>query len=165
MHWHLIHTKPRQERVALQNFEQQGVPCYLPLRATEKLSGGALAQGLEPLFPRYLFIELDDEQPVVSWSSVRSTRGVNRLVCFGPRPAIVDPTLVEQLRAFEPARRNAPVPLFGAGKRIRIVQGPFSGLEAVYQMTDGERRAMVLIEILSRPVQLAVPVSALRNIG
>ena len=37
MHWYLIYTKPRQEKVALQNLEQQGYQCYLPLLPKEKL--------------------------------------------------------------------------------------------------------------------------------
>ncbi|MDR0735595.1 MAG: hypothetical protein LBF51_01965, partial [Zoogloeaceae bacterium] len=31
MHWHLIHTKIRLERRALENLERQGYECYLPL--------------------------------------------------------------------------------------------------------------------------------------
>ena len=37
MHWFLIHTKPRQEGIALENLERQGYPCYLPMLAAEEL--------------------------------------------------------------------------------------------------------------------------------
>ena len=37
-HWYLIHTKPRQESVALENLERQGYQCYLPVDANRKLT-------------------------------------------------------------------------------------------------------------------------------
>ena len=33
--WYLIHTKIRQERVALENLERQGFKCFLPLIRAE----------------------------------------------------------------------------------------------------------------------------------
>jgi transcriptional antiterminator RfaH len=37
------------------------------------------------------------------------------------------------------------------------------GLEAIYQMTDGEGRVMVLLNILSKPVQLAIEPNQIRK--
>ena len=34
--WYLIHTKPRQEHIALTNLERQGYTCYLPHCALKK---------------------------------------------------------------------------------------------------------------------------------
>ena len=50
--WYLIHTKIRQERVALENLERQGFECFLPQINTEKLRRGALQVVQEALFPR-----------------------------------------------------------------------------------------------------------------
>ena len=80
MHWYLVHTKPRQEQCALQNLQQQGYQCYLPMLATEKLRQGRLVVSEEALFPRYLFIRLGLGQSDKSWAPIRSTRGVNQLV-------------------------------------------------------------------------------------
>ncbi len=41
----------------------------------------------------------------------------------------------------------------------------FAGLEGIYQMAEGERRVLVLIEILSKPVAVRVAPSALRKLG
>ena len=83
MYWYLIYTKPRQEQRALLNLEQQGYECYLPLHAAEKLQRGKLSVVEEPLFPRYLFIQLDTSQTGKSWGPIRSTKGVSHLVAFG----------------------------------------------------------------------------------
>ena len=66
--WYLIHTKIRQEKVALENLERQGFECFLPVILAEKLRGSVLKVVEEPLFTRYLFIRLDDSVNAQSWS-------------------------------------------------------------------------------------------------
>ena len=96
--WYLIHTKIRQERVALENLERQGFECFLPLIRAEKLRRGALQVVQEPLFPRYLFIRLGTGLESPSWAPVRSTVGVSRLVTFGQTPAKIDDELIADIR-------------------------------------------------------------------
>ena len=50
--------------------------------------------------------------------------------------------------------------LFKPGECILLTEVPFAGIEGVYQMADGERRVIVLIEFLSEPAVIRVaPVS------
>ena len=165
MHWYLVHTKPRQERCALTNLERQGYQCYLPFFQQEKLRQGALAVVSEPLFPRYLFICLELGETAQSWAPIRSTNGVSRLVSFGTEPAKVDDRVVELLRAHEVSVQGAPERLFEFGQRVSLTEGPLAGIEGLYQMADGERRAMVLIELLSKPLIVRVPPATLRKVG
>jgi transcriptional antiterminator RfaH len=96
---------------------------------------------------------------------VRSTLGVTTIVRFGGLPARVPPAVMELLRAEETSRRVAPIrPKFERGQVVQILTGPFVGLRAVFDMADGEARAMVLIELLSKQTQLPVPVAALRAV-
>jgi transcriptional antiterminator RfaH len=164
MRWYVIHTKPRQEQRALLNLQQQGYSCYLPLLAIEKLRHGALTVVREPLFSRYLFIQLDTGQAGPSWGPIRSTLGVSRLVTFGMEPATISAELIEQLRSFNQTVRTDPERLFKPGDLVQIKDGPFAGIEGIYQMDDGDRRAMVLIELLSRPSALAISPGSLRKL-
>jgi len=164
MYWYLVHTKPRQEQCALQNLQQQGFQCYLPMMTREKLVRGALTDQEEPLFPRYLFIQLGHGESARSWSPIRSTRGVSRLVVFGTEPAKVDDSLVAVLQANESSSRSTPEQLFSRGERVKIIEGAFASLEGIYQMAEGERRVMVLIELLSKPVSVPVGPGSLRKI-
>jgi transcriptional antiterminator RfaH len=163
MHWYVIHTKPRQEQRALQNLQQQGFTCFLPLLARQKLCRGTLTVVLEPLFARYLFIQLDGGQMGQSWAPIRSTQGVSRLVTFGTEPAKVSDELIDALRAHGSTPTQAE-PLFTPGERVQIKDGPFAGLEAIYQLDDGERRAMVLIELLHKPSRITLAPASLRKI-
>lgn len=163
MHWYLVHTKPRQERCALDNLHWQGYQCYLPTIPTEKLRRRLLTVADEPLFPRYLFIRLGMDDTAKSWAPIRSTKGVSRLVRFGIEPARVDDGLIELLRKQEASVQAEPARFFKRGERVRLTEVPFAGIEGIYQMADGERRVMVLIEILSKPVAVHVAPAGLRR--
>ena len=161
-HWYLIHTKIRQERCALQNLERQGFECFLPEMHAEKLRRGALIAVPEPLFPRYLFIRLGTGLEGQSWAPIRSTTGVSRLVAFGTTPGKVGDELVEALRS-QPGGPDNLRRHFEPGQAVVITQGPFAGLEAVYHMSDGESRVMVLLNILSKNVKLAIAPKSIRK--
>lgn len=164
MNWYLIHTKPRQEAVAALNLRQQGYECYLPMFSSERLRQRVLSVIEEPLFPRYLFIRPEGGSAPKSVVPIRSTRGVSRLVSFGSEPAQVDDRLIRVLRSHETARQ-APKRLFAEGERVAVVEGIFAGFEAVYQMVDAEGRVMVLIELLSKPVQARIEPASLRKLA
>jgi transcriptional antiterminator RfaH len=74
-------------------------------------------------------------------------------------------SLVEALRAQEASVQAEPARLFKPGERARLTEAPFAGIEGVYQMADGERRVMVLIELLSKQVRVRVTPANLRKVG
>lgn len=157
--WYAVHTHPRKEQVALENLERQGFESYLPMLHVQKVRRGKAQMVDEAMFPRYLFVRLDSSAQGRSWSPIRSTLGVRSLVQFGEKPARVAPELIEWLRQRE--RDFDPQHLFEPGDTVSITAGPFKGLEALYQGVDGEHRAMILLEILSKPVRLAVDAGVL----
>jgi transcriptional antiterminator RfaH len=161
--WYLIHTKIRQERVALENLERQGFACFLPTILAEKLRRGALQVVQEPLFPRYLFIRLGTGVESQSWAPIRSTVGVSRLVTFGQTPAKIDDALISDLRA-KTESTEVQLRHFEAGEPVMVTGGPFVGVEAIYQMADGEGRVMVLLNILSKDVKLSVAPTSIRKV-
>jgi len=161
--WYLIHTKPRQERRALENLEQQGYTCFLPLYLSEKLVKGRPLFAEEPLFPRYLFIYLATGMDAKSWAPIRSTNGVSSLVRFGDSPARVDDGIIDLIKDHELEIKRAPERLFNAGDRLQVVDGPFAGMGVVFEMRDGENRAMVLIDLLGKLTRLTLRPSDLKK--
>ena len=161
--WYLIHTKPRQEALALTNLSRQGFECYMPMLRLQKIRQRKSALVTEPMFPRYLFIRLDTSGSGQSWSPIRSTLGVNQLVRFGGQPAKVDGQLIDLIRSREQGTHEQP--LFSAGDNVTVADGPFAGLEAIYQNTDAESRSMILLNILSKPVAMRIDTTSLRKTG
>ena len=157
--WYVVHTKPRQEYRALENLQRQGYTCFLPTLQVEKLRRQRVHMVTEPMFSRYLFIQLDSTSQ--NWSPIRSTLGVSKLVSFGHEPAVVPHELIVALREVPVTKLER---LFAPGDRIKVVNGPLQGIEGVYQAHDGETRAMVLVELLGQPQKLKLTLDSLRNL-
>jgi len=160
--WYLIHTKIRQEQVALEHLQRQGFECFLPQILVEKLRRGALHLVQEPLFSRYLFIRLGTDTESRSWTPIRSTVGVSRLVTFGQTPAKLADDLVDNIRA-QSASTEVQRRHFEPGEPVVVTNGQFVGIEAIYQMADGEGRVMVLLNILSKDVPMVVDPTSIRK--
>lgn len=161
--WYLVHTKPRLEDVALANLVHQGFECYLPQMRIERIRRRKAEIAIEPMFPRYLFIRLDSSNQGKSWSPIRSTLGVSQLVHFGTQAAKVDDALVELLKQRQQTMPTAT--MFHRGDSVVITDGPFAGIEAIYQMADAQSRALILLDILSKRVSMQIDVGRLRNVG
>jgi transcription elongation factor/antiterminator RfaH len=161
--WYLVYTKAQQEDIALLNLECQGYTCYLPKLRIERIRRRKAEVVIEPMFPRYLFVRLDLSGQGKSWTPTRSTVGVQQLIYFGSRAAQVDDKLIDWLRRRE-AERPAEA-MFKPGQAVVITDGPFAGIEAIFQTADAERRAMILLEILSKPVRMRIDSGHLRKAG
>jgi transcriptional antiterminator RfaH len=157
--WYVVQTKPRQEARARENLQNQGIRCTLPLLRVERIRRRTRQWVDEPLFSRYLFIELGGVN--AKWNALRSTRGVSQLVQFGGVPAKVPS---EWMNAFQ-SRERIAVPLFDCGQRVVVTAGPFQGVEGIYQLRDGESRAIVLLELLGKPSKGTFPLEALRRVA
>jgi len=154
MAWYLIYSRPQQERVALLNLEQQGYVAYLPLH----LQGGRQV----PLFPRYLFIELNTETD--NWSPIRSTRGVSKLIRFGGVPAKVPSDLVEYLRSDEASRLEKEKEVeFLPGDEVEVTQGVIAHYEGIFKEKVGSKRAEILLNISDHYTTIQVPLDQIKK--
>jgi transcriptional antiterminator RfaH len=155
-HWYVIHTKPRQESLALENLERQGYTTYCPQITISKRRRNAWHQVSEPLFPRYLFIELTEGED--DFGPIRSTLGVSKMPRFGGRPATISNDIIESLR--EQERDNAESPdtelPVNPGDRVRVTDGPFAGLEGIFQNSSKDARVIILMELLGRENKVSV---------
>ena len=142
--WHVVHTKPRAESRALENLERQGFEVFLPMITLQKVRRAKLANITEPMFSRYLFLRTT--AVMEDLSVLRSTLGVSQLVRFGTVPAKVPHAWVVGMRV-QPAVQET---LLKQGDKVLLGDGILKGLEAVFKHADGEMRAMVMIDLLSK---------------
>lgn len=159
--WYLVQCKPRQDARAEEHLRNQRFPCYRPTRSIEAMRRGKRVMLDESLFPGYLFINLC--QTTDSWHSIRSTRGVARLVTFCDTPVAVPSAIIVDIRTRLTV--SEPEPLFVPGSKVTVTDGPFRDLEAVFSKADGEERAVILLTILQREQRLSVPLKALKAAG
>ncbi len=152
--WYLIYTKPKQEEIALLNLEQQGYEAYLPKVSGLKRKQGRSIKTIVPMFPRYVFIHLDNQ--IDNWAPIRSTIGVANLVRFGADAARVPDQLLTEIRSREDADGVVPLPNkdFTKGQTVRITNGPFEGYEAIFSEKQAQSRVMVMLKIAENFVNL-----------
>ena len=146
--WYLVHTKPAREKSAQQHLERQGYETYLPLvEAGLRRQDGARKRRSSALFPRYLFVHLDNEGD--NWSPIRSTVGVSALVRFGANAASVPDGLIDALKNREQADGTLEMeePAISPGAKVRIVDGAMHGYEAVFKTVSGKDRVQLLLHI------------------
>jgi transcriptional antiterminator RfaH len=151
--WYLLYAKARQEKTALDNLERQGYTAYLPLIEQKKRVGTQLKNVIVPMFPRYLFVQL--QEGVDDFAPIRSTIGISNMVRFSGRVSIVPDSLIEQLRRHENGT-DVIEPKFIAGDKVKIASGPFAEYEAIFQSTNSEKRAIILLQIAEKATQLKI---------
>ncbi len=148
--WYAVFTKPRQEHVAEEHLERQAFTVWLPRLEHSVRHRGRWVDRIEPLFPRYLFLQADAADQDLS--TIRSTRGVTGLVRQGIEPAVVPEQVISFLRETadpESGLHHIGSPArFKRGDRVRVIEGPFEGLEGVLLKEKGEERVLVLLAIL-----------------
>ena len=152
--WYVVATKPRQESVAEAQLSQQGFTVFLPQIALRKRRRGRWADVVEPLFPGYVFVQIDVDTK--STAPIRSTVGVTGLVRFGgelvPVPEAV---MAFILNAGQLEGAQAEPPL-APGDAVQVVGGPFAGLAGVFTLSKGADRVAVLLNLLGRETEVVV---------
>lgn len=153
--WYLVYCKPREEFRAQQHLANLGFISYLPLLTKQKVKAGQVSEQKEPLFPRYLFLQAFPDMNV---AVVKNTRGVVDFVRFGGKIATVPAHLIAHLTAqqINLQQQETAKHQYEAGEALEILQGPYKGLNAVYQMADGAGRSQVLIQLLNNTVPLTL---------
>jgi transcriptional antiterminator RfaH len=158
--WYLVKTKTGKERWVRDQLTALLSEVFLPLLEARTPRWGKLTWSIAPLFPGYLFARLD---PQKHYFDVRYLRGVQGLVSAGNDPIAVPSGVVEEIRQ---RGVNGIVKIeeksFDMGDRVRIVQGPFRGFEAIFEryLSSAERIAILLKAIDTEGVRVVLPASA-----
>ena len=165
--WYVIHTRPRQEARAEAHLQRQGFQCYLPRLKQRLKRRGQRVDVVEPLFPRYLFIQLDLSQQQNVYT-IPSTRGVIGFVRFGERLPSVPTSFIQGLRQAADPQSGLLVVAdqgFCQGERVVIESGPLAGMMGIFQEATGEERVIVLLEMLGRQNAVKMPRDAVARLA
>ncbi len=150
--WHVVYTKPRQERLAEENLARQCYETWLPTIGKWARRAAGWACEAQPMFPRYLFLRTTEAQQ--SLAPVRSTLGAVGLVRFGDRAPLLADEIVGALRRVAAQSREPAHPL-RPGARVRVVAGPFAGLQALVT-ASAARRVEIFLSLLGRDARVSV---------
>jgi transcriptional antiterminator RfaH len=156
MRWYAIQTKVNREKDVERRLKDLRLEVFLPWMRARRRIGSRFHWVLAPLFPGYVFCRLD---MVVSGKAARYSPGVKDFLTFGSRIAEVSENIIEALRERCPGGVAEIDPVNAKpGDIVRINEGPFSGLEAIFEeKLKGSERVAVLLEILGRQTRIVLP--------
>lgn len=142
--WYLVKTKPLNETRIHTRLTEAGFEALYP-KILKKVKGTKGRFVPRPLFPTYLFVRFAIDQ----FRTVRYTRGVARVISFGPEPQEVGQEIIDAVRGR--MNENGFVELvkrpvtWKRGERIKIGDGPFAGVDAIFVEELPDRQRVVLL--------------------
>lgn len=164
--WYVIYTRTGMERIALGHLENQGYTAYLPLRFKERRRARHVDAIRAPLFPGYLFVQLDPTRD--RWHAINGTYGVRYIVAMGDRPSAMPVGVVESIRARENAQGLIeivdPCP-YAPGEVVEITRGVMADQTGIFKCRDDKQRVTLLLSLLGRETEIRLPANAVRAYG
>ncbi len=163
--WYVLQTKVRNEAVAVQNLGNQGFETFLPMLRVQQLRRGRWQSVCEPLFPGYLFIELDLERQ--NTAPIRSTRGVIGLVRLGATLQAFPQPLLSSLKQAQALTGGViePAKVFESGDEVQLVSGPLAGMKAIFKARNSQERVVLLLNVLGNETQISVSTNLIRKVS
>jgi len=154
--WYAAYTSANHEKKVAAELGRRSVESFLPLYSSIRRWKDRRVQLQLPLFPGYVFVHLALSERL----RVLHVPGVAKLVGFGGQPVALPDEQLEGLRASMNGELCAePHPYIAVGRRIRIVRGPFQGIEGFLVRRKGVFRVVLSLELIMRSVAVEVDIS------
>ncbi len=157
MNWYLLFIKPREEGKVERVLSEAGVECYCPKVKKIFPKIRERKTGVEPLFPRYIFVRVSLEE---WYHKIKYTRGVVGFVDFGSGPVDIGDGVVANIRGRE---KDGYIHLvwkavkFSKNQRVKVKKGLFKDMEAIFEgYLSGDERVSLLLENISSNIKLNI---------
>lgn len=151
--WYAIYTKSGCEGRIAARLGGSGFKVLSPMFRTRRLYRRKLQDVVSPLFPCYIFAEL--EMPS-HYRLIKYTRGVRQIVGTEHAPTAVPDTIIDSIMS---RMDNGIITLneqaFSPGESVIIKGGPFEGFEAIFERDlSGSERVGILLKALNARIIL-----------
>ncbi len=163
--WIVLHTKPNQEKLAIENVTRQAFDAYCPMITTTRRHARRRETVKRPLFPGYVFVKWNTQHQ--QWRPLLSTRGVQSVIRFGNSPGILSKKFVQELAASEQSGKldEMVAPDFAPGDQVIIQEGPFRDIIARVLSLPENDRVWLLMDMMGREVRILQKSEALEPVG
>ena len=152
-HWYAAYTCAQHERRVAAELRARSVEYFLPLYSSVRRWKDRRVNLELPLFPGYVFVRLALRERL----RVLQIPSVVRLVGFNGLPAALPDEEMEILRSgLGGSLRAQPHPFLQVGRRVRIIGGPFSGLEGILKKKKSNLRVVVSFDLIQRAISVDV---------
>jgi len=161
--WFAVRAKPNREEEACFHFERQHFVCYLPRILVQRSHARKKEMVRRPFFPGYLFLHLAPEERY--WGTIASTRGALCAVHFGDQYPPVPDAIIRRLRQQEDDRGLIVLqrPELVPGQTVAVRMEDEAVLQGIFLEMRGEKRALILVDMLRQQLRTVVPLDRLQH--
>ena len=153
--WYACRTRARSEKKVERLLTASGVVSYVPLIERTRQWSDRKKQVAFPLFPGYVFARF----PLSSLSEIVRTPSLIEVVRTAGSPSPVRDSEIDSVRALvDGAQRGGEEPeahvYLARGQGVRVVRGPFEGLQGILTEVRGRTRIVVRLEAIRQAVSV-----------
>jgi transcription antitermination factor NusG len=151
--WFALRVKSRYEKLVSTLLRDKGYEEFLPLYWSRRRWSDRFQSVELPLFPGYVFCRLDPRYRL----PLLITPGVLHFVGIGRNPEPIEDGEVAAVQsAVGSGLRAEPWPFLRVGHRVRLGEGPLSGLEGILIEVRKQHRIVVSVTLLQRSVAVEI---------
>jgi transcription antitermination factor NusG len=143
--WFVAHARPRCEKKLLQFCQREGLSATLPCYRTAHKYRGKTVVFQKPLFPGYVFLQIAAGQR----GKVYHSDHLANLLEVADQELFIR-QLEDVLRALETDCEIRLAPTIGAGTRVKIKNGPLSGMEGWVEQRYGMSTVLLRLDFIGQ---------------
>jgi transcription antitermination factor NusG len=147
--WKVLFVKPRTEKKVTEYCALYRIPCYLPLRAKTRVVQRRKVTFTLPVFPGYVFAEFTAGQRL---QLLQTNLIVRTLEPTSPRRLLRDLVMVRRALRADPTLQ--PVKPLTKGRLVRIIGGPFMGVEGRVARLAGTLKVVLNVDMIGQAVSV-----------
>ena len=164
-HWYACYTRARHEKQVEAQLRQRGMESYLPLVQQMRQWSDRKKAVQFPLFPSYVFGRFR----LADLHAVLTTPGVSTIVRANGYPTPIPPGDLDNVKHFVAALADSglepdPRPFLAEGQWVRVMEGPFEGVEGIVVEARGRKRVLVGLAAIGQGLEIDIDTRLLKAI-
>ena len=143
--WYVLYTKSRHEKKLAERLQSEGWTVYCPLKKTTKQWSDRKKVVEEALFPRFIFIQCQEQNK----DKVFVHASAVRYLYWLRKPAVVRSEEIESIRHWmgEVNHASITVESIPVGSKVRLAAGPLMGQLGKVKEHRGDQVIIVLDQL------------------
>ena len=156
--WYALYVKSRWEKKVYESLKDISLEPFLPQIKTIKQWSDRKKTILKPLFPSYVFVNINSS---LEFHKALSVNGVCAYIRFGKEYARVTEKEINQIKLLigdkniSDIETNVELPKIGEVKKITY--GPLNGLNCEIIKADNHNKIIVRIDSLQQNIMATIP--------
>ena len=161
-HWYSLYVRSHHEKKVHKLLQEKDIKSSLPLVKTIRIWSDRKKKVEVPLFKGYVFVYIDIQKDKYK---VLKIDGVIKFISINKEPSPVPSQqmhwlkiMVKELDMIQ-LEKNIPV-----GKKVRVIMGPFKGIEGVVARSGNQSKLVVMVESIMQAVSVYIKPEYLEKI-